>query len=182
MGISQMQGVQLPMEFALGDRYHPVDFDLPDRSWSLDGVDHIPELMALGHESAEAHFSRIEEQFLVGPAMPTCPTRKRGRFKRSHDGIYQSESAERTSPPEIELIEDPDRLVDVVLDEPDRAVALHHVDAAGVEAPRGGRVAGTMTAHAHPVVKGTHGPPGRPHSRPRMSLPARSPHSGTPRS
>ena len=73
MGISQMQGVQLPMEFVLGDRYHPVDFDLPSRSWSLDGVEHIPELMALGHESAEAHSSKIEEQFLVGPAVSYEP-------------------------------------------------------------------------------------------------------------
>ena len=73
MGISQMQGVQLPMEFVLGDRYHPVDFDLPHRSWSLDGVDHIPELMALGRQSAEAHSSRIQEQFLVGPAIDYVP-------------------------------------------------------------------------------------------------------------
>ncbi|WP_165253572.1 CBASS cGAMP-activated phospholipase [Paludisphaera soli] len=73
MGVSQMQGAQLPMEFALGDRYHPVDFDLPNRSWSLDGVDHIPELMALGRQSAEAHLSRIQEQFLVGLAMAYVP-------------------------------------------------------------------------------------------------------------
>ncbi|WP_435020218.1 CBASS cGAMP-activated phospholipase [Tundrisphaera sp. TA3] len=73
MGISQMQGVQLPMEFVLGDRYRCVDFEIPDRSWSLDGVTHIPALMKLGREAAEAQAPEIADRFLFGPAAAYVP-------------------------------------------------------------------------------------------------------------
>lgn len=73
MGTSQMQGVQLPMEFVLGDRYRAVDFDLPDRSWTLDGVQHIPALMELGREAAEAQAGEIVDRFLFGASADYVP-------------------------------------------------------------------------------------------------------------
>lgn len=73
MGHSQMQGVRIPMEFVLGDRYHAVDFDLPDATWSLDGVQHIAALMALGRAAGDAHFQIIRDRYLIGPAIPYVP-------------------------------------------------------------------------------------------------------------
>jgi predicted acylesterase/phospholipase RssA len=73
MGISQMQGVEIPMEYVLGDRYHSVDFDLPDRTWSLDGVHRIPDLMALGRASADERYEAIKGRLLLGPAAPYVP-------------------------------------------------------------------------------------------------------------
>lgn len=73
MMLTQMQGVQLPMEFALGERYLPVDFDLPHRSWTLDAVQHIGALMEMGRRAAEAHVDRIRDMFLDAPTMRYVP-------------------------------------------------------------------------------------------------------------
>ncbi|MEO1529042.1 MAG: CBASS cGAMP-activated phospholipase [Planctomycetota bacterium] len=63
MGTSQVQGVQMPLDYLLGDRYQQINFEIPDASWSLDNVDRIPELLKLGEESGDAEFDRIAPTF-----------------------------------------------------------------------------------------------------------------------
>ena len=53
MGASQVDGLQAPLEFVLGDRYRRVNFDLPDPTWTLDCVQHIPKLFELGRRWGE---------------------------------------------------------------------------------------------------------------------------------
>ncbi len=68
MGISQVQGVEGPLEYLLGERYYHINFGLADDSWTLDGVEHIEELMALGAERAREEFEHVTQRFLDEPA------------------------------------------------------------------------------------------------------------------
>ncbi|MEN1678028.1 MAG: CBASS cGAMP-activated phospholipase [Planctomycetota bacterium] len=61
----QVEGVQSPLSFLLGERYHPVNFELPDQSWSLDNTDKIDELFRLGRERAAAEFDRLAPRFFA---------------------------------------------------------------------------------------------------------------------
>lgn len=59
----QVEGLQSPLHFFLGERYHPINFDLPDKSWSLDNTDNIEELFRIGTSKATQEFERIAPQF-----------------------------------------------------------------------------------------------------------------------
>ena len=67
MGTSQVQGIQSPLEYLLGDRYQKINFDLPDKTWSLDNTQRIPDLFELGRKSGEDHFDRVAETFFAEP-------------------------------------------------------------------------------------------------------------------
>lgn len=63
MGTSQVQGVQMPLDYLLGDRYEQINFEIPDPSWTLDNVDRIPELQKLGEQAGDAAFEQIAPRF-----------------------------------------------------------------------------------------------------------------------
>ncbi|MEL6108216.1 MAG: CBASS cGAMP-activated phospholipase [Planctomycetota bacterium] len=63
MGTSQVQGVQMPLDYLLGDRYQHINFEIPDPSWTLDNVERIPDLLKLGEEAGNAAFDRIAPRF-----------------------------------------------------------------------------------------------------------------------
>ncbi|MEM1069455.1 MAG: patatin-like phospholipase family protein, partial [Planctomycetota bacterium] len=59
----QVEGVQSPLEFFLGDRYQCINFDLPDKTWTLDNTDNIEELISIGRSSADQHYEQLESSF-----------------------------------------------------------------------------------------------------------------------
>jgi uncharacterized protein len=63
VSMSQAQGVHNQTNYVLGKRYHRVDFDVPDSSWSLDSVDLIPKLLHIGREKAAEHFAHLKHEF-----------------------------------------------------------------------------------------------------------------------
>ena len=67
MGTSQVQGVQTPLDYLLGDRYQQVNFEIPDASWTLDNVDRIPDLLKLGERAGELEFERLADTFFTTP-------------------------------------------------------------------------------------------------------------------
>lgn len=67
MSISQIQGTQFPLQFVLENRYHPIDFELTDPSWTLDNIEATEHLFKLGHERGKAVFNEVEKRFLNAP-------------------------------------------------------------------------------------------------------------------
>ena len=65
MGTSQVQGVQTPLQYLLGERYQHINFQLPDESWTLDNVERIADLFKLGAAAAEEHFSNVASTFFA---------------------------------------------------------------------------------------------------------------------
>ena len=63
MGTSQVEGIHMPLEFLLGERYQHVNFQM-DELWGLDDVTHIPQLFEKGNEVAEEEFVALKESFL----------------------------------------------------------------------------------------------------------------------
>lgn len=73
MGGSQSQGVDHQMEYLLGkDRYHRVDFTLPDK-WPLDAVEHTGELIHLGQHQAIKELATVQTRFLRSKASKYTP-------------------------------------------------------------------------------------------------------------
>jgi len=50
--------------------------DIGDRHFSLDGIENIPELEALGRSEADLHFPALAETFLAEPAEPYYPSHR----------------------------------------------------------------------------------------------------------
>lgn len=50
--------------------------DIGDRHFSLDGIEHIPELEALGHSEANLNFPALAEKFFTEPAEPFHPVHR----------------------------------------------------------------------------------------------------------
>ena len=67
MTTSQVQGVQSPLEFLLGDRYRKINFDLPDDTWTLDNVARIPDLLDVGRREGERVFEEVADAFFTEP-------------------------------------------------------------------------------------------------------------------
>ena len=59
----QVEGIQSPLEFFLGDRYQSINFELPDKSWSLDNTDYIEELFQLGATAADNKFEKLSSNY-----------------------------------------------------------------------------------------------------------------------
>ena len=70
MSISQVQGTELPLKIFLGDRYRPYNFELRDPSWSMDNVDMIDELFAIGNESGDQAFGELEATYFATKVEP----------------------------------------------------------------------------------------------------------------
>jgi len=71
--LSQAQGVNFQMQYILGDRYRRVDFDIPDKSWLLDNIAVLPQLLHLGRTKAEEKFPGLRDTFFTGEAPPYHP-------------------------------------------------------------------------------------------------------------
>ena len=59
----QVEGIQSPLNFFLGERYEAINFELPDESWALDNTSNIEELFRLGRTSAAQEFERLAPKF-----------------------------------------------------------------------------------------------------------------------
>ena len=83
MGISQVQGLHLPLKYLLGDRYRHVNFRM-ERKWGLEEVQHIPALFDMGERRAAETFDWVTE---------ACLQHTRHRFVpfASDDNAYQLE-------------------------------------------------------------------------------------------
>ena len=46
------------MVIPVGERYQQINFDIPDKTWTLDNVDRIPDLFELGSLTGEREFDR----------------------------------------------------------------------------------------------------------------------------
>ena len=65
MSISQVQGTELPLKIFLGDRYRPYNFELRDPSWSMDNVEMIDELFAIGNQAGDAAFEALQPTYFA---------------------------------------------------------------------------------------------------------------------
>lgn len=63
VGFSQAQGTEIPLDYLLGERYRMVNFDLPDATWTLDGIQHMDRLFELGREQAKQQLDGLAEKF-----------------------------------------------------------------------------------------------------------------------
>lgn len=70
---TQSQGVISTAKYLLGARYHRMDFELPDPSWSLDAVEKLDELIHLGRERATEEFAMLRPLFFDEPTSPYTP-------------------------------------------------------------------------------------------------------------
>ena len=66
--ISQSQGTHFQLQYLLDDRYFRLNFDLPDPSWTLDSIKHLPELMHRGQTVAHENLPRILDRFFTTTA------------------------------------------------------------------------------------------------------------------
>lgn len=73
MSISQVQGIQLPLQFVLEDRYRQIDFELADPSWTLDNLQVVGDLFSLGHRRGEELFDELSDVFLTTPTERYTP-------------------------------------------------------------------------------------------------------------
>lgn len=69
----QVEGTQYPMRFLLGNRYHCINFELPDESWSLDNTEHMDELVRIGRRAAERDFGDIAATYFERAKPPYVP-------------------------------------------------------------------------------------------------------------
>lgn len=67
---AQVQGLQVPLRFLLADRVKSINFELPDKTWKLDAIDHMHEIMDLGRKAARENRSELEDIFLSHTADP----------------------------------------------------------------------------------------------------------------
>lgn len=71
MMLAQAQGTQQIAGFLVGAaRHHRVNFRLPDRSWALDEVGKVPQLIHLGQQEAHVQFAKLTAAFFTTPADP----------------------------------------------------------------------------------------------------------------
>lgn len=93
MGISQVQGVKPPLETMLGDRYFPIDFEIPDEQWALDNVAKIDDLISLGQRHAAQAFDDVAERFFEVPAMlPVSTTQRASSQETPTNGVPSRKS------------------------------------------------------------------------------------------
>jgi len=71
--ISQSQGTHFQLQYLLDDRYTRLNFDLPDSSWTLDSIKHLPELLHRGQAVAHENLSGILHHFFSTTASDFDP-------------------------------------------------------------------------------------------------------------
>ncbi len=67
IGLVQSQGVHFQLKHMIHERYHRIDFLVPNESWRLDHVAVITDLIHLGREAAREQYAQIESEFLSMP-------------------------------------------------------------------------------------------------------------------
>ena len=72
MGMSQIQGIHLPLKFLLGDRYRHINFKMEEK-FGLADVQNIPELFRIGSARAEDRFDSINQEFFQHKRAPFEP-------------------------------------------------------------------------------------------------------------
>lgn len=83
MLLSQAAGTNSAAQFILGDRLHRVDFDLPDRTWTLDNVDHIDKLIHIGRDKAHEYLAHLRPLF-VEKRLMSWPAASKAEATSSH--------------------------------------------------------------------------------------------------
>lgn len=73
MMTSQAQGVDFQTRHILGNRYHRVDYDVPDPSWTLDNVQRIDDLIDFGEKKAAEALPSLRSTFFSTRAVPYIP-------------------------------------------------------------------------------------------------------------
>lgn len=73
MGSLSVQGAQFPLKVVMGDRYRQFDFDIREKSWTLDNVDMIAELFELGRQAGKKEFESLKETFFTKKTQPYEP-------------------------------------------------------------------------------------------------------------
>jgi hypothetical protein len=63
MGATQAQGVDSTAKYLLADRYHRVNFTIPNGPWRLDDFNILGELMHIGREKAIELLNDMHEVF-----------------------------------------------------------------------------------------------------------------------
>lgn len=68
---SQMQGTHFQLQHLLGNRYHRLDFQVPNKqTWELDSIDVLSTLVHLGKEKAHHEFSAIKSLYFSSTCSP----------------------------------------------------------------------------------------------------------------
>ena len=73
MSLLQVQGAQFPLKVALGDRYRQFDFEIREKSWTLDNVEMIGELFELGRAEGRKQFASLKDSFFSKKTTPYEP-------------------------------------------------------------------------------------------------------------
>ncbi|MCO6042707.1 patatin-like phospholipase family protein [Aeoliella sp. ICT_H6.2] len=71
--ISQSQGVSFQLQYLLDNRYTRVNFDLPDESWTLDSMKHLPSLFHKGRTAAHDQLAELLDRFFSREAPDYVP-------------------------------------------------------------------------------------------------------------
>lgn len=71
--ITQAQGVHFQTDYILDDRYHRIDFSIPDGSWRLDAVDRLEQLVHLGRNKSAENVTTLRPVFFHETATPYAP-------------------------------------------------------------------------------------------------------------
>jgi len=73
MNLLQVQGAQFPLKVALGNRYHQFDFEIKDKSWSLDNVEMIDEIFEIGRQEGRKQYEALKDTFFAKKTTPYEP-------------------------------------------------------------------------------------------------------------
>ena len=73
MSLLQVQGAQFPLKVALGDRYRQFDFEIREKSWTLDNAEMIGELFELGRAEGRKQFASLKDSFFSKKTTPYEP-------------------------------------------------------------------------------------------------------------
>ncbi|EKK00115.1 patatin-related protein [Rhodopirellula baltica SH28] len=71
--ISQSQGVNFQLNYLLGERYSRINFELPDASWTLDSLQHLPALLHQGRTVAHDNLTRVFDVFFANSTASFVP-------------------------------------------------------------------------------------------------------------
>lgn len=70
---TQALGIDVQTRYVLGNRYHRVDYKLPNGVWSLDSIDTLGQLIHFGDARFHETFGTIQPMFFTEKATPYTP-------------------------------------------------------------------------------------------------------------
>jgi uncharacterized protein len=77
LSVSQSQGEDFKARYILGNRYHRIDFRIPDKSWDLDSIEMLQEYTHIGRQKAAEHFSAVKANYFYAQASPLSSLQSR---------------------------------------------------------------------------------------------------------